>query len=76
MTIHLKQEIQETLWLEDFIKIIDELYEAWTRDIILTWWEPFSCPFLWEILDYLQEKNIFIRINTNWTLFSANNLKD
>lgn len=66
---------RKTLWLEDFKKIIDELYNSWTRDIILTWWEPFSCSFLWEILDYLKEKNIFIRINTNWTLLSDANLE-
>jgi len=63
---------RDTLWLEHFKKIIDELYSAWTRDIILTWWEPFSCTFLWELLDYLREKNIFIRINTNWTLLFDN----
>jgi len=66
---------RKTLWLEDFKKIIDELYLAWTRDVILTWWEPFSCVFLWDILDYLKSKNIFIRINTNWTLLSDKTLE-
>lgn len=66
---------RKTLWLEDFKKIIDELYESWTRDIILTWWEPFSCTFLWELLEYLKNKKIFVRINTNWTLLTDSNLK-
>lgn len=66
---------RKTLNLEDFKKIIDELYEAWTRDIILTWWEPFSCSFLWELLDYLKEKNIFIRINTNGSLLFDSTLE-
>jgi organic radical activating enzyme len=66
---------RKTLWLEDFKKIIDKLYEAWTRDIILTWWEPFVCSFLWELLDYLKSKNIFIRINSNWTLLFDETLK-
>lgn len=59
---------RKTLWLEAFKLIIDELYDAGTRDVILTGWEPFSCSFLWELLDYLKEKSIFIRINTNGTL--------
>ena len=59
---------RKTLGLDDFKKIIDELYDAGSRDIILTWWEPFSCVFLWDLLDYLQWKNIFVRINTNGTL--------
>lgn len=58
------------LSLDDFKKIVDKLYMAWTRDIILTWGEPFVCHFLWDLLDYIKEKNIFIRINTNWTLLS------
>ncbi|MDD4151438.1 MAG: radical SAM protein [Candidatus Gracilibacteria bacterium] len=66
---------RKTLGLEDFIKIIDELYEAGTRDIILTGGEPFSCNFLWELLDYLKEKNIFIRINTNGTLLYNSTLE-
>lgn len=69
------RNIRKTLWLDGFKKIIDELYDAGTRDIILTWWEPFSCIFLWELLDYLKLKNIFIRINTNGTLLFDSNLK-
>jgi len=69
------RNFRKTLWINDFKKIIDELYEAWTRDIILTWWEPFSCEFLWDILDYLKEKNIFIRINTNGSLLLDNTLE-
>lgn len=64
----INRNTRDTLGLSSFIKIIDELYSAWTRDIILTWWEPFSCSFLWELLDYLKEKNIYTRINTNWTI--------
>lgn len=61
--------------LDDYKKIIDDLYNSWTRDIILTGWEPFVCIFMWDLLDYLKSKNIFIRINTNWTLLSDEVLK-
>ncbi|MFK7779960.1 MAG: radical SAM protein [Candidatus Gracilibacteria bacterium] len=66
---------RKTLGLDDFKMIIDELYLSGTRDIILTGGEPFSCSFLWELLDFIKEKNIFIRINTNGTLLSDNILK-
>lgn len=62
------RNLRENIWLEKYKKIVDILYGYWTRDIIITWWEPFSAPFLWELLEYIRDKGIFIRINTNWTL--------
>jgi len=62
-------------WLDYWKRIIDNLYNAWTRVIILTWWEPMVASFFWDLLDYLKEKNIFIHINTNWTLLSDSNLE-
>ena len=64
------RNLRNWLWESDYKKIIDILYESWTRDIILTGWEPFTCPFLFSILEYLKEKWIFIRINTNGTLLT------
>lgn len=66
---------RENYPFEYWKKIVDDLYEAWTRVVILTWWEPMVAPFFWELLDYLKEKNIFIHINTNWTVLSDGNLK-
>ncbi len=63
---------RKNIWLENYKKIVDILYNSWTRDIIITWWEPFSAPFLWELLEYIRDKKIFIRINTNWTLLPDN----
>ena len=56
------------LWLDDYTAIVDKLHNAGARDIILTGWEPFVAPFFWELMDYLKEKRMFIRINTNGTL--------
>lgn len=56
------------LWLQDYKKIVDILYKYWTRDIIITGWEPFSAPFLFDLLSYIRNLWIFIRINTNGTL--------
>lgn len=66
---------RKNIWLEKYKNIVDILYSSWTRDIIITGWEPFSSPFLWELLEYIKNKWIFIRINTNWTLLSDKTLK-
>lgn len=62
------RNLRKWLWLQDYKKIVDILYKYWTRDIIITGWEPFSAPFLFDLLSYIRDKWIFIRINTNWTL--------
>ena len=69
------RNLRKGLWEKDYKQIIDILYEAGTRDIILTWWEPFVSWYMWELLDYLKEKNIFARINTNGTLLNDEVLK-
>ncbi len=62
------RNLRENIWLEKYKDIVDILYKSWTRDIIITGWEPFSASFLWDLLEYIRYKWIFIRINTNWTL--------
>lgn len=59
---------RENIWFEKYKDIVDKLHIAGTRDIIITGWEPFSAPFFWELLAYIRDKWIFIRINTNGTL--------
>ena len=68
------RNLRENIWLDKYKNIVDILYKYWTRDIIITWWEPFSAPFLWDLLEYIRNKWIFIRINTNWTLFTDKTL--
>ncbi|MDD3302440.1 MAG: radical SAM protein [Candidatus Gracilibacteria bacterium] len=66
---------RKNLGLDDWKKIIDNLYENKTRVVILTGGEPFLADFFWDILDYLKQKGFFIHINTNGTLFSDEILK-
>lgn len=69
------RNLRRGLWLEDYKKIVDILYSSWTRDIIITGWEPFSSPFLFDLLRYIQTKWIYIRINTNGTLLFDSTLE-
>lgn len=62
------RNFRENIWLEKYKEIVDILYKYGTRDIIITGWEPFSAPFIFELLEYIRDKGIFIRINTNGTL--------
>lgn len=69
------RNFRDNIWFDKYKAIVDILYKYWTRDIIITGWEPFSAPFLWDLLEYIRDKWIFIRINTNWTLFSDKTLE-
>lgn len=55
----------EQLSIEEYRRIIDELYEAGLCRVILSGGDPFSYANIWDILDYLFEKNIAIDIFTN-----------
>lgn len=61
---------RDNIGLQKYKDIVDLLYQAWTRDIILTWWEPFAATFFWDLLEYIRDKWIYVRINTNGTLLT------
>ena len=51
--------------LSDYRRIIDELYEEGVIKVCLSGGDPFSNADIWQILDYLYEKDIAIDIFTN-----------
>ena len=53
------------LSLDDYKQIIDELYELGTYKICLTGGDPFSKPHVWEIIDYIFNRDIALDIFTN-----------
>lgn len=55
----------QKLNLEDYYRIIDELYEEGAVRICLSGGDPFSNPFIWQIIQRLYEKEIAIEIFTN-----------
>ena len=56
---------RDELTLEDYKRIIDELYELGTYKVCLTGGDPFSKPIVWDIIDYLYQKDIALDIFTN-----------
>ncbi len=56
---------REELTLEDYYRIIDDLYEHNLIKVCLTGGDPFSKPHIWEIIAYLYEKGIAFDIFTN-----------
>lgn len=50
---------------QDYIRIIDELYELGITKVCLSGGDPFSNPHAWEIIDYLYNKGIAFDIYTN-----------
>lgn len=62
--INKRHKIDE-LHLEDYIRIIDELYDLGVYKINLTGGDPFAKPVIWEIISYLHQKGIAFDIYTN-----------
>lgn len=56
---------RDELNIEDYKRIIDELYDLGTYRVCLTGGDPFSKAIVWEIIDYLYQKNIAFDIFTN-----------
>lgn len=60
-----KRNYCKELTLEDYYRIIDELSEQGLTKVCLSGGDPFSKPFVWEIIDYLYKKEIAFDIFTN-----------
>lgn len=56
------------LTIEDYKRIIDQLYQQGLIKVCLSGGDPFSCSFVWDIIDYLHQKEIAIDIYTNGQL--------
>lgn len=53
------------LTLEDYKRIIDELYELGLYKVCLSGGDPFSKSFVWELIEYLNKKDIAFDVFTN-----------
>jgi len=58
------------LTLEDYKRIIDELYDEGLTKVCLSGGDPFSKPIAWEIIDYLYNKGIAFDVFTNGQLLT------
>ena len=56
---------REEMALDDYKRVIDDLYEQGLIKVCLTGGDPFSKPFAWELIDYLYNKGIVFDIFTN-----------
>lgn len=60
-----KRGDRNKLTLDDYRRIIDELYNQGLIKVCLSGGDPFSNPNIWDIIDYLYNKEIAIDIFTN-----------
>ena len=56
---------RDELCLEDYKKLIDDLYDQGLIKVCLSGGDPFSKSFVWEIIQYLYERNLAFDIFTN-----------
>ena len=57
--------LDEELNIEDYKRVIDELNEMGLVKVCLTGGDPFSKSIVWDIIDYLYEKEIVFDVFTN-----------
>ena len=60
-----KRGDREELTLDDYKRIIDELYDLGLVKVCLTGGDPFSKSFAWELIDYIYKKGIAFDVFTN-----------
>ena len=70
-----KRGLRNYLTKKEYFRIIDELYKEGTVRICLSGGDPFSNPFIWDIIDYLYEKEFAIEIYTNGLAIVGNEYK-
>ena len=56
---------REELTLEDYKRIIDELYDEGIIKVCLSGGDPFSNKYVWDIIQYLYDKDIAFDVYTN-----------
>lgn len=56
---------RKEMTFDDYIRVIDELYEQGLIKVCLTGGDPFSKSFAWELIDYLYNKGIAFDVFTN-----------
>lgn len=61
----------DELNLDDYKRIIDQLYDEGLVKACLSGGDPFSKPIAWDIIDYLYQKGIAIDIFTNGQLLET-----
>lgn len=60
------------LTLEEYKNVIDQFIELGLIKVCLTGGDPFSKPIIWDIIDYLYQKDIAFDIYTNGQLLHGN----
>lgn len=63
---------REELEIDDYKRIIDELYEQGLIKVCLSGGDPFSKSIIWDIIDYLYNKEIAFDIFTNGQKLAGN----
>lgn len=66
---------RKELDINDYKRIIDEFYEQGLIKVCLSGGDPFSKSIVWDIIDYLHDKDIAFDVFTNGQKLSGNVLK-
>ena len=64
------RSLRDMMPLEDWKRVIDELADRGIQSVLLRGGEPFLFPAIVELLEYLNQKQIFVSIDTNGTMLA------
>lgn len=60
---------------EDWVRVVDELKEMGCNEIMLIGGEPFSVPWLVDLLEYLESEEFVYYVDTNGTLITDDDIE-
>lgn len=63
-----KDHLKDALTLADWKRLVDELADHQVSSVLLRGGEPFLFPDIMELLNYINQKGIFLSIDTNGTM--------
>ena len=73
--IHRKNNIKQDMTTDQVITVIDALSEAGTSFLYVTGGEPLIREDIFEILKYIKQKNMYVLLGTNGSLFKQKHEK-
>lgn len=72
---YISPDVPDTMTLDDWRQVIDDLKEMGCLHVQINGGEPFIIPWIWPLLDSLENAGLAFEINTNGSLLDEDKLK-
>lgn len=72
---YISPEVPDTMVLDDWQQVIQDLQEMGCLHVLINGGEPFIVPWIWPLLDSLEDAGLAFEINTNGSLLTEDKVK-